>query len=119
MLIVTKEKMQLLQRIREEKRSNPALCRHLQQNYSHTRVGELTDEALAEQVKQAVAIARSYGLRSKNDIYGFVTLEVTQCPGFHQHPEVQKILQDDKAHPNMRMQWLALKLPAKVWAEVS
>ena len=47
MFIVTEEKMQLLQRIREEKRSNPALRRHLQQNYSHIRVGDLTDEALA------------------------------------------------------------------------
>ncbi len=119
MLTIRKETMQKMQKIREVEQSIPRLCQHLRQNYSDTQIAEWSDEELIKKVQQAVDDAHSFGLKSESDIYGFTRLELTQCPDFHQHPQVQILLKDPEAHPEMRMLWLAQKLPDNVWAEIS
>jgi len=118
MLTFSAEQIQYLMEDREVDYSIPKLCEHLRQNYNYTHINQLSEKELMEQVKQSVGIARSYGLQSQRDIYGFVTLELTHCPGFHRHEKVQALLQGSEGHPKMRMYWLAKKLPASVWREV-
>ncbi len=118
MLTITKKQMQIVQKLPEDTEHIPVLCQHLKQNHGLC-INQLSDDALTEQVRQAVDIARAYGLQSQRDIYGFVTLELTQCSGFHQHRKVQQLLRSTDANPNRRMLWLVEKLPGYIWAEVS
>ena len=118
MLTISAEQMQKLKEGREEDYSIPNLCQHLRQNYHYTSINQLSDEELTARVKQAVDMAHSHGLQSQRDIYGFVTLELTQYPNFYRHEKIQALLQDSEGHPKMRMYWLAKKLPASVWREV-
>lgn len=119
MLTITKEQFQVMRETHKSEQSIPALCKHLRQSYNHTHIAQMSDEELTKKVKQTVDIAYSYHLESKNDIYGFVELELTQCPGFYQYPPIEVLLKDPKAHPDMRMLWVAQKLPAHIWAKVS
>lgn len=119
MLTISDEQMQHFKKDREVSYSIPNLCEHLRQNYSYTSINQLSDKVLTERVKQAVDIASSHGLQSQRDIYGFVTLELTQYPNFHRHKKVQELLQSSGGHPKMRMYWLAQQLPAPIWVEIS
>ena len=119
MFKIRAEHMQHFKEDREVSYSIPNLCKHLRQNYSYSPINQLSEKELTKQVKQAVDIAGSYGLRTQRDMYTFVTWELTQYPGFHRHKKVQDLLQDAGRHPKMRMYWLARQLPASVWLEVS
>ncbi len=119
MFTIRDEQMQQFKEDREVSYSIPNLCTHLRQNYSYSPIIQLSEKELTKQVKQAVDIADSYGLRSQRDMYTFVTWELTQYPGFHQHKKVQGVLQDAGGHPKMRMYWLARQLPTSVWLELS
>ncbi len=119
MFKIRAEQMKHFQEDREVNYSIPDLCKYLRQYCNYSPVNQLSEKELVEQVKQSVGIARSYGLQSQRDVYGFVTLELTHCPGFHRHKKVQALLQGTEGHPKMRMYWLARQLPASVWMEVS
>ncbi len=81
-------------------------------------IGDLAEDAVAQQVDSAIAKARSYQLMERGAVTSFVTLAFEAGHNFDQHPRVRHYLTDLSQPGKVRMQLLLTRLSDEDWTEV-
>ena len=117
MLQITAEQMAAFFKADFENRALPELCAHLRREHG-AALSALDDATLRARVRASVAVADSFGLTTRNDVYGFVTLDLTVAEGFHRDPEVRALLEASRSLKTERMQDLMLRLPTEAWVRL-
>jgi hypothetical protein len=69
-------------------------------------------------VRNGIARARRYGMNWESSLTAFVVLMFVAAPNFDEHPLIQRILRDDGAAPNERIDRLWEKTSEANWKTV-
>ncbi|MCB2263801.1 MAG: hypothetical protein LGR52_12830 [Candidatus Thiosymbion ectosymbiont of Robbea hypermnestra] len=117
MLLLREEQLRALSEPDFERRALPELCAHLREHYG-ARLLALDEAALCERVRTSVAAAEGFGLVSRNDLYGFVTLDLICAEGFYRDAEVRRLLEASRPFKHERMLDLMRRLPAAAWSRL-
>jgi len=79
------------------------------------KVENMTEQDLQACVAEGIAKARSYSLTWESAIADFVGLMFDVAPTFDQHPDVYRILRDERISPNQRVDSLFRDIDDDVW----
>lgn len=117
MFKITHSQHDALQEVFDRRKVVPEICQYLRQAWPEA-VAQFSEAALLDKVARACSIARRFHLQSGSDIYSFVTLEVTTCPGFYEREDVASLLKSAGTHGDMRMLELFARLPLRSWSHI-
>lgn len=78
-------------------------------------VKQISDERLQAMVRNAVTRARSYGMDWESTVTAFVVLMFVAAPNFDRHPLIERVLRDERASANSRIDQLWERTSDENW----
>ena len=81
-------------------------------------VKQISDERLRQMVEDGIARARNYGMDWESTITAFVVLMVVAAPNFDGHPLIERVLRDERASANSRIDQLWERTSEENWEVV-
>lgn len=91
---------------------------HLQERHGEAIEG-LSPEDLRQRAEAALAVGRSYGLRTEAVLTAFVALSFVISPGFHRQPAINRLLRRMRFDVDQRLDRLIAKTTSADWEEAS
>jgi len=82
-------------------------------------IKQLPDDRLHGMVSNAIARARGYGLDWEATVTAFVVLMFVAAPNFDEHPLIQRVLKDERADANSRVDQLWDRTSEENWDAVA
>ena len=84
---------------------------------SESTVGELDISFLEPMVCCGIKKALSYGFKTTETIFAFVSILFTVSPSFDQHPVIQSYLINKSVKLAARLEWIWDEIPDEIWAQ--
>lgn len=81
-------------------------------------VKQLPDDVLQAMVEQGIARARGYGMSWESTLTAFVAIMFVAAPNFDEHPLIQRVLKDESAPPDSRIDQLWDRTSDQNWEAV-
>jgi hypothetical protein len=100
---------------------------HLRDHHSETVVQlpnevilikQISDERLRRMARGGMARARDYGMDWESSVTAFVVLMFIAAPNFDSHPLIQRVLRDERAAANSRIDQLWERTTEENWEAV-
>ena len=81
-------------------------------------VKQISDERLYTIVRIGIKRARDYGMDWESSVIAFVVLMFVAAPSFDRHPLIQRVLKDERAEVNSRIDQLWERTSEENWEAV-
>lgn len=103
------------------------VAEHLRQHHSEAvvqlpgeviLVKQIADDRLHKIVRNAIALARDYGIDWESTVTAFVVLMFVAAPNFDKHPLIQRVLRDERVAANSRVDQLWERTSEENWEAV-
>lgn len=115
-LTITNTQFDLLRKSLDVNYYLPKLVDHIRHNYSTAPVvTNLSDDDLTAKVRRTLHRAWDLQLFSQADVFTFAVYDLVYFPCFGQHSQIQNLLKNSTAPPDMHMLTLCSQLTALDW----
>jgi hypothetical protein len=81
-------------------------------------IKQTSDDRLYKMVRNAVNLARDYGIDWESTVTAFVVLMFVAAPNFDKHPLIQRVLRDERVDANSRVDQLWERTTDENWEAV-
>ena len=81
-------------------------------------IKQISNERLYEMVRFGITRARDYGMDWESSVTAFVVLMFIAAPNFDKHPLIQRVLKDERASVNARLDQLWERTSEENWEAV-
>lgn len=81
--------------------------------------GKLTDQELYRRVYRGIARARRYGLRKRETLGLFVSVQFKVAPSFDEHIRINRYLREETILPERRLDYALTAASERDWAEAA
>lgn len=82
------------------------------------KMNQIPAKTIEWMVQTGIARGRRYGLSWESSLAAFVVIMFVAAPNFDQHPLIQRVLSDDDAPPNGRIERLWRRISNQNWRAV-